>query len=197
MSRMTGSGTTREAILDAAEHLLGSLPYSQVSMARVAGEAGVSRQSVYIHFGTRGQLLLELVNRASDRGRLADIVGEAITIEDPVDRLVFLVDGVLRFNADIARPGLALREASAHDEDAMLARREGAKTRHDMLVTMLAAVEEHGRLRHGMDVETAVDLVSLLLTLTTFEDFVLHRGWTPEEYVTRTGAMIRTAVIEP
>ena len=54
-----------EAILDAAERLLerGSEP----TIVAVAGEAGVSRVTVYAHFATRGQLLEAVVERAVQR----------------------------------------------------------------------------------------------------------------------------------
>jgi TetR/AcrR family transcriptional repressor of mexCD-oprJ operon len=54
-----------EAILDAAERLLerGSEP----TIVAVAGEAGVSRVTVYAHFATREQLLEAVVERAVRR----------------------------------------------------------------------------------------------------------------------------------
>ena len=36
-------------------------------MAEIAKAAGVSRQAVYLHFGTRGGMLMALVKRADRR----------------------------------------------------------------------------------------------------------------------------------
>jgi TetR/AcrR family transcriptional repressor of mexCD-oprJ operon len=54
-----------EAILDAAERLLAR--NDQLSMSSVAAEAGVSRQTLYVHFPDRGRLLGAVVKRAVDR----------------------------------------------------------------------------------------------------------------------------------
>jgi TetR/AcrR family transcriptional regulator, mexCD-oprJ operon repressor len=54
-----------EAILDAAERLLER--GSQPTMVAVAGEAGVSRVTVYAHFATLEQLLEAVVERAVQR----------------------------------------------------------------------------------------------------------------------------------
>ena len=54
-----------EAILDAAERLLER--GRQPTIVAVAGEAGVSRVTVYAHFATREQLLEAVVERAVER----------------------------------------------------------------------------------------------------------------------------------
>jgi TetR/AcrR family transcriptional regulator, mexCD-oprJ operon repressor len=54
-----------EAILDAAERLLAR--GAQATIVAVAGEAGVSRVTVYAHFPTREQLLEAVVERAVQR----------------------------------------------------------------------------------------------------------------------------------
>jgi TetR/AcrR family transcriptional regulator, mexCD-oprJ operon repressor len=54
-----------EAILDAAERLLER--GMQPTIVAVAGEAGVSRVTVYAHFATREQLLEAVVERAVQR----------------------------------------------------------------------------------------------------------------------------------
>ncbi len=54
-----------EAILDAAERLLER--NDQISMSAVAQDAGVSRQTLYVHFPDREQLLGAIVKRAVRR----------------------------------------------------------------------------------------------------------------------------------
>jgi AcrR family transcriptional regulator len=49
---------TREAILDAAEELFTPAWYDEVTLADVAGRAGVSLQTVVNHFGTKADLYL-------------------------------------------------------------------------------------------------------------------------------------------
>ena len=53
------------AILDAAAHVLAQQP--QASVEAIAKAAGISRQTVYVHFPSRDVLLSALIDRASDR----------------------------------------------------------------------------------------------------------------------------------
>ncbi|MEB3050036.1 TetR/AcrR family transcriptional regulator [Mycolicibacter sp. MYC123] len=55
----------RESILAAATRLFSSLPYTQVSTAAIAGEAGVARGLVNHYFGTKRALYLEVVDGAA------------------------------------------------------------------------------------------------------------------------------------
>jgi AcrR family transcriptional regulator len=93
---MTGTGTiggddasTEERILDAAETCMSRLGLRRVSMTDVAVQAGVSRGSVYFHFGDRSTLVDAVLTRVAtrfvsssesavrSRGTLAGQVGEA------------------------------------------------------------------------------------------------------------------------
>lgn len=82
-----------EAILDAAERLLAR--HAQASIAAVAGEAGVSRVTVYAHFATREDLLEALVERAVER---ASAGLEAVRPDDgpAPEALERMIDAALR-----------------------------------------------------------------------------------------------------
>ncbi|MDE0801834.1 MAG: TetR/AcrR family transcriptional regulator [Acidimicrobiales bacterium] len=64
---------TLGSILDAATELLSTYGVKRVTLQDVADEAGVSRQTVYRHFGDRDGLLVAVVERQRDRF-LADVV---------------------------------------------------------------------------------------------------------------------------
>ncbi|MFJ4823821.1 TetR/AcrR family transcriptional regulator [Streptomyces bacillaris] len=59
--------TAREALLDAALRALGDRPWHTVRMVDVAALAGVSRQTLYNEFGTKGGLATALLRQAADR----------------------------------------------------------------------------------------------------------------------------------
>ncbi|ARF75115.1 TetR family transcriptional regulator [Kitasatospora albolonga] len=64
--------TAREALLDAALRALAERPWRTVRMVEVAALAGVSRQTLYNEFGTKGGLATALLRRAAD-GYLAGV----------------------------------------------------------------------------------------------------------------------------
>lgn len=57
----------RESLLDAAGRLMEQAPWSEISMAAIAGEAGVSRQTLYNEFGSRDVFAQAFALRAADR----------------------------------------------------------------------------------------------------------------------------------
>jgi AcrR family transcriptional regulator len=64
---VTVEASTEERILDAAERCMSRLGLRRVSMTDVAVQAGVSRGSVYFHFGDRATLVDAVLTRVATR----------------------------------------------------------------------------------------------------------------------------------
>jgi AcrR family transcriptional regulator len=75
------SRRNREAVLDAAERLLGEHP--DASMGQIADASGVGRTTVYRHFPTREDLLEVLVERVMTESRAT--VAEVLEQDIPTD----------------------------------------------------------------------------------------------------------------
>ena len=74
---LAGRRGTEERILDAAERCMGRLGLGRVSMTDVAAQAGVSRGSVYLHFGDRASLVDAVLARVATRFVASSEVGRA------------------------------------------------------------------------------------------------------------------------
>lgn len=78
-----GKGGTREAILDAAEHLFAEKGYNGVSMRDIAARAEVALGSLPYYFGTKASLLKEVFLRRTTpiqnerRARMREVLEEA------------------------------------------------------------------------------------------------------------------------
>jgi AcrR family transcriptional regulator len=57
----------RDDILDAAERLLAGFGYAKVTMEDVAREAGVGRTTIYLHFKTKEEVALAVLDRVHAR----------------------------------------------------------------------------------------------------------------------------------
>lgn len=86
MSRKKSSGVTRQEILDIAWELIAAHG-AEISMKEIAAAAKVSRQSVYLHFKSRGGLLMALVRHADARFMIREELTKAMKIANPVKRL--------------------------------------------------------------------------------------------------------------
>jgi len=71
-----------DAILDAAERLLGRAPDRVASVAEVADEAGLGKGTVYLYFPSKEELLLAVHERAMDSffADVADAVARPTTV---------------------------------------------------------------------------------------------------------------------
>jgi AcrR family transcriptional regulator len=82
----------RESLLDAARNELERRPWGEITMSDIATAAGVSRQTLYNEFGSRGDFAQALVLREEDR--LLDAVEAAIGahLDDPAGAFTAALD---------------------------------------------------------------------------------------------------------
>ena len=85
--------STRAAILDAAEELFSANGFTAVSIRDIARAAGANPGSISYHFGSKDGLLLEIYRRhcAPINRRRSELLGEALRIRDPENRLEAIV----------------------------------------------------------------------------------------------------------
>jgi AcrR family transcriptional regulator len=57
---------TKERILDAAERLFGKQGYFATSVRQIIAEAGVNLAAIHYHYGSKGELLAQVVHRKAD-----------------------------------------------------------------------------------------------------------------------------------
>lgn len=90
----------REQLLDTALRIVAESGFTQVSIASVAERGGVTRPVVYDSFGSREELLDELIGRETDRMRAA--VDRAMTeLAGAADRIGALRSALKSFLADV------------------------------------------------------------------------------------------------
>ncbi len=165
---------TRGAILDATARLLvdGASP----SVGEIAEAAEVSRRTVYLHFPSLDQLLLDAIV-----GTLSTPVDEALArapADDVHARLAALVDGVTATMGSSLALGRRLIALTVQEPD----REDGAPRRGYRRVAWLEAALEPVRERLGPD--AFADLVSALAVVVGWEAFIVLtdvRGLGPDE----------------
>jgi AcrR family transcriptional regulator len=57
---------TKDKILDAAERLFGEQGYSETSLRHIIADAGVNLAAIHYHFGSKEDLLLQLIRRRAE-----------------------------------------------------------------------------------------------------------------------------------
>jgi len=172
---------TRRRIMETARRLFVQRGYTQVTMQEVAKEAGVAYQTVFSQFRSKLQLAVELCSlELRHVGDAVAMLAKAREAGDPEASLrmvgVFArhlyepCSGVLRFMRESGDPDLISRY------------REIGVRRLQLLSELRPQVEQTGRLRPGLSGKQAIDLIWAMAGPEMYEELVLDRGWTPQQF---------------
>ena len=179
---------TREEIAEAARALFERSGYTQTTIADVARAAGVSPETIYKAFGSKGELLRAVVS-AAIRGDTESTPlrrrPQIDTIrEQPDPRRQLETYG--RLLAD-ANPRLAplvrvMREAAPGDPEIATALKQLYSDRLDGMAEFAALLAARGALRPGVSRRQARDVLWTLNSPELFELLVVQRAWSARRY---------------
>ncbi|HSI97016.1 MAG TPA: helix-turn-helix domain-containing protein [Gaiellaceae bacterium] len=173
---------TRGRILRAARHLLEERGYHGVGLESVAAAAGVSRQSIYVHFGSKANLLLALVAHVDEEGGLPELADAVQKAPSAVEGLHRFVDLVATLTPRVYRTAAVLDAArldAPEAESAWIDRMTSRRRRCGQIASRLAA---EGRLAPEWPRDEAADFLWAMTSLRVWEDLVVRRGWSAARF---------------
>ncbi len=188
-------GAVRERILGAAWAMIEAGRLSELTMAAVAKDAGVSRQTVYVQFGTRAGLLVALVRErdlANPRGRQ---LARALETADPVAALAGLTRVLARWWRDIHPIAQALYAASLTDEGARAAWEDRMAHMQALTEPIVRRLDDAGLLAPGWDVPLARDWLAAQLNPIGWALLVEGTGWPQKRYEERLLVTVRKVLL--
>lgn len=197
MSTKTSSDrrvATRDSILDAAAHLFAERGVA-TRLEDVADAAGVTRQTVYVHFGSRTGLLMAMVQHMDTRGSLGqylDRVFSAPTALKALDAVADLHAGYYPEIHHVARTFLAERH---HDEAIRAAWDERMESRRNLYRSVIEWLERDHLLAPEWDVEAATDVIWSLTSWQLWEQLVEDCGWSPDDYRQHLSTVLRRTLV--
>jgi AcrR family transcriptional regulator len=190
---------TRERILRATWRLLEERRGQNVRLEDVARAAGVSRQAVYLHFGSRTTLFVETARYADESLKLMERIREACDAETGVVAIEAYVRFWAAYVPDIyglAKALLILRET---DEAAAAAWNDRMTALRDGCLTILRQVKRDGApaipLAAPWTVEAAADYFYATLSIPTWEILTIDRDWSSEEYIERVTLAVKRMLL--
>lgn len=196
MSSSRRPSSTREAILAATADLLAEVG-AGVTLEEIAERAGVSRQALYLHFGSRTGLMIataEHIDEQGALGRFLNDVFEAPTGLDALDAIVTLHAKYYPVIYQIAR----IFMAGKYDDDALRAAWDDRmQSRYRLYHEVVERLHRERVLAPEWDVETATDILWSITSWELWEQLTLGRGWSEADYVSRVRAVLRRVLCEP
>jgi AcrR family transcriptional regulator len=172
---------TRATILEAAWKRL-SIPGDPARLEDIAADAGVTRQSVYLHFGTRAGLLVAVVQHMDEVLGLMARIAEIRAVEDPVEAFEKNLRLMASYQTRIHGVAMALTRLKETDPDARAAFDDRMKARHDGLLALLRVLSRAGLLAQDWTLGKVADVIWEAGAPSSYEHLVVERGWTPKDF---------------
>jgi len=177
------SSDSRARVLNAALRLIRKRGHATVTMAQIAKEARLSRQAVYLHFADRAELMAALARHVHESLGLPAAIQRMMT-DTPTGIGLIEADVSMqaRFNPAVWAVARAVDAVRRTDAAAARAWQDRLKSRLDRCRVIVSRLKAEGSLRPELDPSIAADLLWTMTSLRMWEDLVLERKWSPEQY---------------
>ena len=187
--------STRDRIINAALRLIELDQRGPVSMVAIARAAGLSRQALYLTFADKADLYLALVRRVDElRGAAAEYENIRVA-PDGESALVALIESQARLLPALQSIANAMDVLRRQDPDAEKAWQDRLDARMQLCEPIAQKFADEGRLRAGISVRKAADMIWILSSFRTWDDLVNGRGWTAEEYANHVTELLRSSLL--
>jgi AcrR family transcriptional regulator len=186
---------TQQAIVEAAARLWQGRGLHAAGLEEIAAAAGVTRRTIYLHFGSKTALLLAVVDQAERAAGLPELVTrlrKAQTPEEILERLADIqVQYVPRIYESIRLVHAARREEPAADE-VWNGRMRCRRATYRLLA---ARIQAQGQLDPGLTLDDAVMLIWVLTSPHMYEYLVVDGGWSLKRYRGHIIRLLRRALL--
>lgn len=187
-ARRKAALATRQLILDSARNVFLEKGYAAATMPAIAQAAGTAMDTVYAAVGKKAslfRLLIEIAISGSDRSVPAeerDYV-RAIRAEADAARKLQLYAGALRVIQPRLAPLFRVLQGAAPLDPELDALWQGISQRRAKNMRLLAKdLAATGRLRPGLSVARAADIIWSMNSPEFYLLLVEQRGWSPKEF---------------
>lgn len=174
--------STKERIVNAALALLEGDQRDATRLSDVARKAGVSRQAIYLHFGSRAEVLIAATKALDAQLDMDSQLRASRTAPSGRVRLEAFVLAWCSYVPKIYRVAKPLMDMAATDTEAASAWSQRMSDMREGCAAAIQALHADGDLPAGTEPEMATDLIWSMLSVTTWEDLVQRRGWAQTTY---------------
>ncbi len=196
MSNLERGARSHQQILDAAWDLIAARG-AEVSLAEIAKAVGLTRQSIYVHFGSRGGLLIALVRRTDEREKIFERFDAALATDDPAARLDACLAVWLDFVVVIRPVASDLIRLRATDPDAAAAWDDRMADAVGLFRKLVASLKKDGALAPAWSVPRATDYLWAACSVQAWSLLVGDRGWTDKAANTTVRRVMAEALLDP
>lgn len=187
-TRETAALATREAIIEAARRVFLERGYAGATMPAIADAAGVALDTIYVTVGTKPTLFRLLVETSiSGRGEAVpaeerDYVRALRAEPDAVRKLQIYAAAISVIHPRLAPLFQVLKAAAPMEPELEKLWREISRRRAANMRLLVENLATTGRLREGLSLDVAADIVWSMNSPEFYLLLVKQRGWSLEAF---------------
>lgn len=182
---------TRSRILQAALDLLEASQGQGVRMVDIAKRAEISRQALYLHFGTRADLLIAATRFLDAVKGVDERFAPSRTAQTGTDRLDAFIEAWGNYIPEIYGIAKALLAMKDTDEAAAKAWDDRMQAVREGCAAAISALVSDNILRPGDTPDQATDILWTMLSVRNWEQLTLECGWPQERYIETLKSLAR------
>ena len=186
--------TTRLKLLEAAANLLDENA-AGVSLHDVARRAGLSRQTLYSHFDSKGHLLVEVVEHIKTQIGFDDLVAPVLSAPTAPEALEAFINLHQRFTPAILAAALAVDTERSRDPEVAKAFQTRSTGRQQLAHHVATRLFAEGFLTPGATVDIVADFLTALIAPAVTNELLHQRGWTVDQLGTRLLGLLRSGLV--
>lgn len=191
------SRRTRALLLARAREILERDGFEALTIAAVAERAGVTRRTVYLHFGSRADLVEALFDAVAEAEGLEASLRPVWDAPDAVSALDEWAAHLARYQPRLIAVDRAVRRVRRDDPDARAHHRRVAEEKLRNCRRLAARLEREGRLAERWTVESAADMLYAMISSDVVEALLADRGWSPSRLAEHLALLFRSAFVRP
>ena len=195
VGRLEQARRSRELVVDVARRAFLEGGYAATTVVAIAGEAGVSTETIYKTFGGKAGLVRAIHQKglAGAGPTPAPQRSDAMSAREADPRAILREWGRLTAEVSplVSPILLVARAAAAVDADVAVLLKESDDSRLTRMRHNARVLAKRGFLREGVSVERAAEMMWVHTSPELYELLVIRRGWTATQF----GDFVTTSMI--
>lgn len=186
---------TRLQIRRSARNLFSSQGFGRTTITQIAKDAGVSPQTIYAVFGSKGAIVKSMIDDLEESVGMDALVDRMYAQDDPRTRLRAFVS-IVRKLFEVGAPILRAVLASTETLDVGYIAGRGNENRRKGAGDLVKTLSFDRALARGLKIEDAADRLWLLCSPEQYFLAVDYLGWTPDRYERWLGDILDRELLE-
>jgi AcrR family transcriptional regulator len=191
------SRRTRAAVLAAARAILEDRGFEALTISAVAERAAVTRRTVYMHFGSRSELVSALFDYVAAVEQLEESVDRVWKAPNAAAALDAWASHLARYHPRLLAVDRAVQRVWRNDPDAGAHRQRVNAAKLANCRRLANRLADEGRLAEGWTTESARDMLYGLISSDAIEALLVDRRWSRRRLAEHLTLLLRSTFLRP